>query len=178
MTELDTTIGLSPDHYRANLLRGRILSLQGNPLGALDNLEKATRVRPIPGKPISSWPMPTSNSAAWPMRSGSGRRPEAGRFTPLKLRGDSRPGCPVEQGSTGHGVEGHGGSPGGNPITAWKGTTVAQAGTRSTAWKGTTSVVPHRAEASAALPLGFAFPRRFKPIPSARSLARAANPRR
>jgi tetratricopeptide (TPR) repeat protein len=46
MTELDTTLGLSPDHYRANLLRGRILSLQGNPLGALDNLEKATRVQP------------------------------------------------------------------------------------------------------------------------------------
>ncbi len=46
MTELDTTLGLSPDHYRANLLRGRILSLQGNPLGALDNLEKATQVQP------------------------------------------------------------------------------------------------------------------------------------
>jgi arylsulfatase A-like enzyme/Flp pilus assembly protein TadD len=46
MTELDTTLGLSPDHYRANLLRGRILSLQGNPLGALDNLEKAAQVQP------------------------------------------------------------------------------------------------------------------------------------
>ena len=46
MTELDTTLGISPDHYRANLLRGRILSLQGNPLGALDNLEKATQVQP------------------------------------------------------------------------------------------------------------------------------------
>ena len=46
MTELDTTLGLSPDHYRANLLRGRILSLQGNPLDALDNLEKATQVQP------------------------------------------------------------------------------------------------------------------------------------
>ena len=46
MTELDTTLSLSPDHYRANLLRGRILSLQGNPLGSLDNLEKATRVQP------------------------------------------------------------------------------------------------------------------------------------
>ena len=46
MSELDTTLGLSPDHYRANLLRGRILSLQGNPLGALDNLEKATQVQP------------------------------------------------------------------------------------------------------------------------------------
>lgn len=46
MTELDTTLGLSPDHYRANLLRGRILSLQGNPVGGLDNLEKAARVQP------------------------------------------------------------------------------------------------------------------------------------
>ena len=50
MTELDTTLGLSPDHYRANLLRGRILSLQGNPLGALDNLEKAARVQPDSGE--------------------------------------------------------------------------------------------------------------------------------
>ena len=35
MTELDTSLSLSPDHYRANLLRGRILSLQGDPSAAL-----------------------------------------------------------------------------------------------------------------------------------------------
>ncbi|PYT62514.1 MAG: hypothetical protein DMG46_00725, partial [Acidobacteria bacterium] len=46
MTELDTTLSLTPNHYRANLLRGRILSLQGNPLGALNNLEKAVQVQP------------------------------------------------------------------------------------------------------------------------------------
>jgi Tfp pilus assembly protein PilF len=46
ITELDSTLSLSPDHYRANLLRGRILALQGNPLGALGNLEKATQVQP------------------------------------------------------------------------------------------------------------------------------------
>jgi arylsulfatase A-like enzyme/Tfp pilus assembly protein PilF len=46
MAELDSTLGISPDHYRANLLRGRILSLQGNPLGGLNNLEKATQVQP------------------------------------------------------------------------------------------------------------------------------------
>ena len=46
MTELDTTLGLNPNHYRANLLRGRILSLQGNPAGALANLEKAVAVQP------------------------------------------------------------------------------------------------------------------------------------
>ncbi len=45
MTELDSTLGISPDHYRANLLRGRILTLQGNPLGALNNLEKATQIQ-------------------------------------------------------------------------------------------------------------------------------------
>ncbi len=45
MTELDTTLGIIPDHYRANLLRGLILSLQGNPLDALNNLEKATQVQ-------------------------------------------------------------------------------------------------------------------------------------
>jgi arylsulfatase A-like enzyme/Flp pilus assembly protein TadD len=46
MTELDTCLSLSPDHYRANLLRGRILSLQGNPTAALPNLEKAAQVQP------------------------------------------------------------------------------------------------------------------------------------
>jgi arylsulfatase A-like enzyme/Tfp pilus assembly protein PilF len=46
MTELDTALGLSPDHYRANLLRGRILSLQGNPAAAVINLEKAVQVQP------------------------------------------------------------------------------------------------------------------------------------
>jgi arylsulfatase A-like enzyme/thioredoxin-like negative regulator of GroEL len=46
LTELDTTLGLSPDHYRANLLRGRILSLQGNAAGAIANLEKAVQVQP------------------------------------------------------------------------------------------------------------------------------------
>jgi arylsulfatase A-like enzyme len=45
MTELDSTLSISPDHYRANLLRGRILSLQGNPLGGLNNLERATKVQ-------------------------------------------------------------------------------------------------------------------------------------
>jgi arylsulfatase A-like enzyme/Flp pilus assembly protein TadD len=46
MTELDTTLSLSPEHYRANLLRGRILSLQGKPEQALPNLREAVRVNP------------------------------------------------------------------------------------------------------------------------------------
>ncbi len=46
MTELNTTLGLNADHYRANLLRGRILSLQGNPVEALPNLSKAAQVQP------------------------------------------------------------------------------------------------------------------------------------
>ena len=46
MTELDTSLSLSPDHYRANLLRGRILSLQGNPTAGVVNLEKAVEVQP------------------------------------------------------------------------------------------------------------------------------------
>jgi Tfp pilus assembly protein PilF len=45
MTELDTTLHLSPDHYRANLLRGRILFLQAIPGAALFNLEKAAQVQ-------------------------------------------------------------------------------------------------------------------------------------
>jgi arylsulfatase A-like enzyme/thioredoxin-like negative regulator of GroEL len=46
MAELDLTLGLSPNHYRANLLRGRILSLQGDPASALANLEKAAETQP------------------------------------------------------------------------------------------------------------------------------------
>ncbi len=46
MTELDTTLTLNADHYRANLLRGRILSLQGHALEALANLTTAARVQP------------------------------------------------------------------------------------------------------------------------------------
>src|SRR5581483_12047284 len=46
MKELDTTLGLDANHYRANLLRGRILSLQKIPEQALPNLEKAIAVQP------------------------------------------------------------------------------------------------------------------------------------
>jgi arylsulfatase A-like enzyme/Tfp pilus assembly protein PilF len=46
MKELDATLALTPSHYRANLLRGRILSLEGDPAGALPNLEKAAEVEP------------------------------------------------------------------------------------------------------------------------------------
>ena len=46
MTELNTTLSLNADHYRANLLRGRILSLQGHSLEALTNLTTAARVQP------------------------------------------------------------------------------------------------------------------------------------
>ena len=46
MTELDATLRLAPDHYRANLLRGRILSLQNDPVAALPNLEKARNAQP------------------------------------------------------------------------------------------------------------------------------------
>jgi len=46
ITELDTTLSLNPDHYRANLLRGRILSLEKNPAAAVPNLEAAARVQP------------------------------------------------------------------------------------------------------------------------------------
>jgi arylsulfatase A-like enzyme/Flp pilus assembly protein TadD len=46
MKELDIALGSDPDHYRANLLRGRILSLESNPEQALPNLEKAVKVQP------------------------------------------------------------------------------------------------------------------------------------
>jgi arylsulfatase A-like enzyme/Tfp pilus assembly protein PilF len=46
MQELDTALKLNPDHYRANLLRGRILSLKGDAAAAIPNLKKATAVQP------------------------------------------------------------------------------------------------------------------------------------
>ena len=46
MQHLDLCLGLDPNHYRANLLRGRILSLQKKPQEALANLEKAATVQP------------------------------------------------------------------------------------------------------------------------------------
>ena len=46
LANLDDTLQLDPEHYRANLLRGRILSLQGDPAGGLPNLEKAASVEP------------------------------------------------------------------------------------------------------------------------------------
>ncbi len=46
MEHLDSCLRLSPDHYRANLLRGRLLSLLGKPDEALANLQKAATVEP------------------------------------------------------------------------------------------------------------------------------------
>ncbi|HXY49159.1 MAG TPA: sulfatase-like hydrolase/transferase [Terriglobales bacterium] len=46
LQHLALTLALNPDHYRANLLRGRILSLEGNPVEALPNLKKAVEVEP------------------------------------------------------------------------------------------------------------------------------------
>jgi tetratricopeptide (TPR) repeat protein len=46
LNHLDIALQLDPDHYRANLLRGRILSLQGDSAGALPNLQKAASVEP------------------------------------------------------------------------------------------------------------------------------------
>jgi choline-sulfatase len=46
MEHLDACLELSRDHYRANLLRGRLLSLLGKPSDALPNLQKAALVEP------------------------------------------------------------------------------------------------------------------------------------
>jgi len=46
MQELDITLELNSDHYRANLLRGRLLELQGKYREALVNLKKAAQAQP------------------------------------------------------------------------------------------------------------------------------------
>jgi Tfp pilus assembly protein PilF len=46
MAQLDVTLHLDPDHYRAHLLRGRILSLQDHSAEAVPDLEKAVSLQP------------------------------------------------------------------------------------------------------------------------------------
>ena len=46
MTNLDAALELNSNHYRANLLRGRILALQGHAADALANLQKAAEAEP------------------------------------------------------------------------------------------------------------------------------------
>ncbi len=46
MDHLDICLSLDPAHYRANLLRGRILSLQHKSAEALPNLQKAVELQP------------------------------------------------------------------------------------------------------------------------------------
>jgi len=43
LDHLKITLDMVPDHYRANLLRGRILYLQGDVVGAIPNLEQAAK---------------------------------------------------------------------------------------------------------------------------------------
>jgi tetratricopeptide (TPR) repeat protein len=43
LDHLKITLDMVPDHYRANLLRGRILYLQGDAIGAIANLEQAAK---------------------------------------------------------------------------------------------------------------------------------------
>ncbi|HSS97108.1 MAG TPA: tetratricopeptide repeat protein, partial [Terriglobales bacterium] len=47
---LNKVLEISPDHFRANLLLGRIIYLQGDPAAALLRLEKATQIAPNSGE--------------------------------------------------------------------------------------------------------------------------------
>jgi len=44
--ELETTLKLEPDNYRANLVLGRLLTLQGKPAEGIPNLKKAAKLDP------------------------------------------------------------------------------------------------------------------------------------
>ncbi len=44
--ELETTVTLDPDNFRANLVLGRMLTLQGKPAEGLPNLKKAVKLQP------------------------------------------------------------------------------------------------------------------------------------
>jgi len=43
---LNKVLEMSPDHFHANLLLGRIVFLQGDPASAVPRLEKAVQVAP------------------------------------------------------------------------------------------------------------------------------------
>jgi Flp pilus assembly protein TadD len=43
---LQKVLEMSPDHFRANLLLGRIVFLQGDPASAVPKLEKAAQIAP------------------------------------------------------------------------------------------------------------------------------------
>lgn len=47
---LNKVLEMSPDHFRANLLLGRIMFLQGDPASAVPRLEKAVQVAPKSGE--------------------------------------------------------------------------------------------------------------------------------
>jgi Flp pilus assembly protein TadD len=47
---LNKVLEISSDHFRANLLLGRIIYLQGDPATALRRLEKAVQVAPNSGE--------------------------------------------------------------------------------------------------------------------------------
>lgn len=47
---LHHVLELNPDHFRANLLLGRIVYLQGDPVSAVPYLEKATQIEPKTGE--------------------------------------------------------------------------------------------------------------------------------
>ena len=47
---LHRVLQMDPDHFRGNLLLGRIVSLQGDPASALPNLEKAVKIQPASGE--------------------------------------------------------------------------------------------------------------------------------
>ena len=82
MTELDIVLGLSPDHYRANLLRGRILSLQGNPPEGFPTWRELLKFSPTLMKRIFFWPTHTPSWAETQMRSANAPRRRACRLRP------------------------------------------------------------------------------------------------
>jgi predicted Zn-dependent protease len=64
VSELRAALELSPSHYRANLLLGRILTRQGHPAEGLTHLQQAATTQPASGEAQPSSPTPTRRWAA------------------------------------------------------------------------------------------------------------------
>ena len=76
VAELRAALALEPRHFRANLLLGRILTLQGQAAAALPHLQTAAGVQPTDAEYIAFWPTPTK--AGQRRRGGHGPAPGRG----------------------------------------------------------------------------------------------------
>jgi tetratricopeptide (TPR) repeat protein len=78
MQEFETTLQLNPDHFRANLLYGRILFLEGKPGESLLRLQRAVKVHPTSSQ--AHWFLADAYEKLGQVKNASREREEASRL--------------------------------------------------------------------------------------------------